>query len=70
MSTNYIRPPSPMPTEQEAWMAKYVLRMIEHGLDAESAWACCRAGDNDYSSDPRQAADDEVSYWTDDGDPA
>ena len=61
----------PMPTEKEAWMAKYVIHMVvEHGIDAEDAWACCRSGeyDHDYSSDPRDAAEDEMSYWDDDGD--
>lgn len=60
----------PRPTQKEEWMATYVLRMIEHGIDAEGAWALCRSGenDNDYTEDPRDAADDEMSYWTDDGD--
>ena len=51
-------------------MAKYVLRMIERGVHQEDAWACCLAGasDHDYDSDPRDAADEELSYWTDDGD--
>jgi hypothetical protein len=65
-----VGPPSPMPTAKEEWMAKYVLRMVERGLDSESAWACCRAGadSHDYESDPRAAADDEISYFDDDGD--
>lgn len=60
----------PMPTPKEEWMAKYVQRMVESGIDAEDAWACCRAGedDHDYTDDPRDAADDEMSYWADDGD--
>ena len=60
---------APPPTAKEEWMAEYVLRMVERGIDAEDAWACCRAGedDHDYDSDPRDAADDEMSYWSDDG---
>jgi hypothetical protein len=60
----------PIPTQKEEWMAKYVLRMVELGIDANDAWACCRAGedDHDYTINPRDAADDEMSYWTDDGD--
>ena len=59
-----------MPTEKEDWMAKYVLRMVERGIDQEDALACCLAGadDHDYTSDPRDAADEEMSIWTDDGD--
>lgn len=61
---------APSPTKKEAWKAKYVLRMIEVGIDAESAWACCEAGasDHDYDSDPRDAANDEMDSWVDDGD--
>ena len=60
----------PMPSAQEEWQAKYVLRMVERGIDQADAWACCEAGasDHDYTSDPRDAADDEMSIWTDDGD--
>jgi hypothetical protein len=61
---------SPMPTAKEEWMAKYVLRMMEQGVESDDAWAMCRAGesDHDYDSDPMEAADDEMSYWEDDGD--
>jgi len=61
---------APIPTAKEEWMAKYVLRMVERGIEAEDAWACCQAGDDDhdYASDPRDSADEELTYWTDDGD--
>ena len=58
---------SPLPTTEEEWMAHYVLRMIERGVPAEEAWACCRASDHDYNSDPRDAADDEMYCWTAEG---
>lgn len=59
---------APMPTEQDAWMAAYVARMVERGIDAEDAWACCRAGEHDFTDDPADAADEEMTYWDDDGD--
>lgn len=64
-----VTAPAPMPTAEEAWMAKYVLRMIECGIAAEDAWGFCKAGkdDHDYTDDPREAADNEMEAW-DDGD--
>ena len=61
---------APMPTAQDEWMAKYVLRMVARGIHVDDAWACCQAGadDHDYASDPQDAADEEMSCWTDDGD--
>jgi len=61
---------SPMPTKEEMWMAAYVARMVERGIAAEDAWACCRAGEHDFTDDPADAADEEMTYWDDDGDPA
>lgn len=53
-----------MPSDLEQWMARYVMRLIERGWDAESAWALCRAGqsDIDLCSDPADTADDLVHY--------
>lgn len=61
---------APMPTPQELWIAAYVARMIECGVPEDHARACELAGseDHDYDSDPREAADEEMSYWDDDGD--
>lgn len=58
--------PSPMPLRSEAetvWRQAYVARMVERGIDLESAQACCDAGDADLSSDPADAADDELAVW-------
>jgi hypothetical protein len=57
---------SPMPSRAEAeaiWRRLYVDRMVERGVDRESAQACCDAGDVDLSANPADAADDELSYW-------
>lgn len=64
---------SPMPSAKDEWMAKYCLRLIERsGIDKESALACYHAAEDshDYEADPVEAADDEMSYWDDDGDEA
>ena len=61
--------PSPMPERGEAesvWRRIYVDRMIERGVDRESAQACCDAGDSDLSVNPIDAADDELDYWQSD----
>jgi hypothetical protein len=51
--------------ERKLWMDRYVARMVEQGIEPKDAWACCRGGedDHDYSSDPSEAADDELSCW-------
>jgi hypothetical protein len=59
----------PIPTEadrREAYKRLYVGRMVECGIDRESAEACFEAGEIDYDEDPRDAADDELSYWDND----
>ena len=61
----------PMPTQAEAeavWRAAYIARMVERGVDAQDALACCNAGDVDLSEDPAGAADAELECWEDDGD--
>lgn len=58
--------PSPLPTQEEAeaaWRALFAARLIERGVDEESAKACAAAGDVDLEEDPQCAADDELSYW-------
>ena len=60
---------SPMPVRSEAeaaWRQAYVDRMVECGIDKESAQACCDAGDADLSENPADAADDQLRYWADD----
>lgn len=58
-----------MPRRAEAeviWRRFYVDRMVERGVDRESAQACCDAGDVDLSESPADAADDQLQYWEDD----
>jgi hypothetical protein len=59
---------APLPTPQEAWEAAYVMRLVERGLSIDSARKVCDAGEHDHTEDPRDAADEELSYWDDDGD--
>ena len=51
---------SPMPLRSEAvavWRRLYVDRLVERGIDRESAQARCDAGDVDLSVNPAEAAD-------------
>ena len=60
---------APMPTEsdrREAYKQLYVGRMVARGIDQRDAEACFEAGDIDYDTNPEDAADDELSYWSDD----
>jgi len=60
---------SPMPTRAEAetiWRAAYVARMVERGIPADDARACCAASDADLSVAPADAADAELEYWDSD----
>lgn len=65
-SPSVIGPAPPLPTKEEKWMAAYVARMIARGIDIDDAWACARAGTNDYDDDPEACADDELEYWDND----
>lgn len=67
--------PAPMPTEEgrkAAWRAIYIATMVKHaGLTEQEAADCYAAGDDyDLTEDPEQSALDEMTYWSDDGDPA
>ena len=62
----------PLPPEQEAWRERYIRRMISAGIDeqdAEANFDACGFGPDgfDLEDDPEQCADDEMSYWDDDG---
>lgn len=63
---------SPMPTQadrRDAYKRLYVARMVSRGVDEQDASACFEAGgEPDYDADPEDAADDELSYWENDGD--
>lgn len=62
------------PTVAE-WLARYKARMIERGVPEELAEQAAQAVDmssgedstNSLDEDPEGAADDELSYWDDDG---
>lgn len=51
----------------EEWLDKFEARLIERGVDKDFAKATRDAAseDIDLSYDPSDAADDEVSYWSD-----
>ena len=64
----------PMPTEDEfkaAFKAAYVARFVHFGIPEHVAVDCFEAADfsdlRDYLT-PEDAADEEMSYWDDDGD--
>lgn len=57
---------APLPTQHEAetaWRALFAARLVERGVDEQSAKACAAAGDVRLEDDPAEAADDEMSYW-------
>lgn len=47
------------------WRQRFAARMVERGVDPHDAKACSEAGEIDLSIDPANAADDELSYWSD-----
>lgn len=49
-----------------AWHETYKARLVERGLDAGFARETLEAGmeDHDYDYDPAEAADEELSYWS------
>lgn len=68
---NEIDPP---PTVEQ-WLARYKARMVERGVPEDLAQQAVEAVDmssgenstNSLDEDPEGAADDELSYWDDDG---
>jgi hypothetical protein len=68
--------PAPLPTQkdrEQAWRRLYITRIVEvAGVSEEAATAsfeACGLGPDGYdiNDDPEQCADDEMSYWDDDG---
>ena len=52
---------------------RFIDRIVESsGLDAEEAasvWECCTYAEwTEGGAEPEEAADEEMSYWSDDGD--
>jgi len=52
----------------DAWTLRYIARFVELGFPIYFALETYRAGEHDLSIDPVEAADDEISYFCDDGD--
>jgi len=57
--------------ENEEWLKRYKARMIERGLnerEAEEITSAVSDFDPEYYEDnPEDSADDELSYWANDG---
>jgi hypothetical protein len=58
---------------QEEWLARYKQRFIEVGISEEGAQMQVESATFEehsvfFEDDPEGAADEEMSYWTDDGD--
>lgn len=50
----------------EEFKRRYVARMVERGVDQKFAEETFDAGsDYDFTDDPEDVADDEMSYWCD-----
>ena len=49
------------------WRVRYINRLIIRGISNEFAKETYEAGidDHDFLSDPEDAADEELSYWSD-----
>ena len=72
-SPDVIGPSAPMPTDAEAWKARFMNRII--GVVLSEGWPESmgrRAAETEYngldepvdlSSDPEAEADDSMSYW-------
>jgi len=51
----------------DTWKTKYIRRLVNRGLSKGLALATYEAGyPHDENFDAEDAADNEVSYWTDD----
>jgi predicted transcriptional regulator len=53
----------------EEWHERYVQRLVDKGFSYRETFAILIAGigNYDYKDSPKDAADEELSYWTDDG---
>jgi len=51
---------------EKEWEDRFIKRMIELGLDKNTAYRIFQAGFYDLADDPEQAAEDEASYWQED----
>lgn len=54
-------------TPAKEWHNKFLSRLTERGLTQDEAWDTLVAGidDYDYEDDPKDVADEELSYWVD-----
>jgi len=51
----------------DSWRERYIKQLIKRGLDSDFAVDTYNAGiPHDQEFDPEDAANDELSYWTDD----
>lgn len=59
------------PLTEDEWMRRLRARLLERGGDgADQVADCCSYAEwrEGFENDPEGAADEEMSYWTDDGD--
>lgn len=58
--------------KRDVWALRYIARMIERGVPLHVAVADYAAAtdSHDYTEDPADAADEGLTYWSDDGDHA
>jgi hypothetical protein len=65
-----VSPDSPPDQERERWNQAYAKRFAEQApaLDFATGYASAHAADEAYlgGMSPEEAADEELSYWTDD----
>ena len=62
---------TPEDDKRDAWALRYVATFVECGVPLKLALETYRGGmEQDFDSDPEQAAHDEMIYWDDDGDGA
>lgn len=69
MSTS-IASPAVTDSQKKLWRDSYIARLVERGLDPAMALADFEGGeeDHDYASSPASAADESLSYYSNDGD--
>ncbi len=56
--------------DKEKWHERYIQQLVDMGgINSYEATNILEdgMGDHDYNEDPEDAADTEMSYWTDDG---